>query len=594
MMGRKNKNQEDPLEYAGPLRKLETIGCLLAAISAVIGVGPFLFIWCGIRDVFYMLTLGETFSVTKWGVLAVSFAIASMLVYFVGLLFCHVTAFRTARNLKMAALKHLTKLPLGFFTTHSSGQLRREIDECAAQTEGYLAHQLADLTAAKTTVVITVIVLFIFDWRLGLLGLVPIGIGLLFMIPMMGPKAMGWMRNYQTALGEMNGNAVEYVRGIPVVKTFQQSVFSFRRFHQSIENYKRWAVAYAKSLRIPMCGYTVSINGTFAFLIPAFVLLAGSVANPQKFLLNFIFYILFTPFVATTFNKILWSSDQNMRAQDAIRRIKKIINEPPLKESERPKTPQEHSISFKKVIFSYPEVEKPALNAISFTVMPGQTLALVGPSGGGKSTIASLIPRFFDATEGEVCIGGVNVKQIRSKELMKQVAFVFQDNHLFKASLLDNVKAANPDATDKQIQAAIDAAMCRDIVEKMPDGLNTMLGTKGVYLSGGEKQRIALARAILKDAPIVVLDEATAFVDPENEWQIRKALEHLTQGKTVIMIAHRLSTVQNADQILVLTDGIIREKGTHDSLLTMDGLYAAMWREYQKSTEWEIRLGVKK
>ncbi|MDO4338917.1 MAG: ABC transporter ATP-binding protein [Eubacteriales bacterium] len=616
-MNKKSK-KEDLLAYAGSYRPLSVFGCVLAGISAVLAVIPFICIWFAVREVFSNISDLSKIEVGKWGWLAVAFAAASMAVYFAGLMCTHIAAFRTAKNLRSAALHHLMSLPLGYFTSHNSGRIRREIDDCASQTESYLAHQLPDLTAAKVTPAAAAILLFVFDWRLGLISLIPLCISLFFMFSMMGPSLMENMQKYQSALGDMNAHAVEYVRGIPIVKTFQQSVFSFKRFHDSIQSYKKWAVAYTVLTTKPMCGYTVCINAGFAFLIPAGILLIAGAADPSAFILDFIFYVLFTPLCASAFNKILWSSDQTMRAQDAMRRIKAIIEEEPLKEAQVPQKPKNNTITFEDVSFTYQGAGKPAVDHISFTVPEGKTVALVGPSGGGKSTTASLIPRFWDAGHGTVKIGGADVRSISSSQLMERVGFVFQDNHLFKATLLENIKAANPNASAQQVDAAVKAAMCQDIIDKMPNGLQTVIGTKGVYLSGGEQQRIALARAFIKGAPVIILDEATAFADPENEYQIQKGFETLVKGipsgdtsmpsgrnkeipsgdtsvpsgrnkvKTVIMIAHRLSTVKNADNIIVLEDGEIKEQGAHDELLARNGLYTKMWTEYQSTIDWKV------
>ena len=582
------------MTFAGRHRYLTAAGCVLSGISAVIALFPYLCMWKVIKMVVLGWRTGlDGAGMIRWGWLAVGSGVLSMLIYFCALMCTHLSAFRTARNMKTVALHHLTLLPIGYFKQQGSGRLRRIIDDGAGLTETYLAHQLPDLAGAIVTPAAVLVLLLVFDWRFGLISLLPMIVGVLFLSQMVGPGMEEAMRQYENALEDMNNEAVEYVRGIPVVKTFQQSVFSFKRFHDAILRYRDWAVSYALSMRLPMCAYTVSINGIFAVLIPAGLLLAGDVATNASYaavVLDMTFYILFTPICVSMMNKIMWVSENTMTANDAMNRILNIINEKPLPEPEEPKKPQSYDIAFENVVFSYKKEEGgiPALNGVSLRVLQGTTAALVGPSGGGKTTLASLIPRFFDVDQGRVSIGGVDVRDIGTEELMKMVSFVFQDSHLFKDTLLNNIRAARPEATVREVEQALEAAQCRDIVAKMPQGLQTVVGTKGTYLSGGEQQRIALARAILKDAPIVVLDEATAFADPDNEYLIQKAFEQLVKGKTVIMIAHRLSTVCHADQIFVMENGQISQQGSHEQLLAEDGLYAKMWRDYQTSVEWKI------
>lgn len=580
------------LTFAGSYRYLTYAGCVLSGISAVLALGPFLCIWMVIRDIVLALPGSADFAqLIRYGWMAAGLSVGSMLVYFFALMCTHTAAFRTARNMRTVALHHLTKLPVGYFQRKGSGRLRRIIDDGAGQTETYLAHQLPDLTGAFVTPVAVVVLLFVFDWRFGLICLLPLAIGVFFLSRMIGSDLQDKMNEYQNALEDMNNEAVEYVRGVPVVKTFQQSVYSFKNFHDAIMRYKKWAVDYTLSLRVPMCEYTVSINAVFAFLIPAGILLlrlAGSGDGYTKCLLDLVFYLLFSPICASMMNKIMWNSEASMKANDAMNRVLNIIHEEPLKEPEKEDWPAGHEISFENVTFTYNEGQEPALKSVSFTIPQGTVTALVGPSGGGKTTAASLIPRFYDVTSGSIRIGGVDVRNMKSEDLMKQVAFVFQNSHLFKDTLLNNIRAARPDASMKEVQRAIELAQCQDIIDKMPQGLETVVGTKGVYLSGGEVQRIALARAALKDAPIILLDEATAFADPDNEYQIQQAFAAMTKGKTVLMIAHRLSTVQKADQILVVKDGEIAEQGTHETLLSQKGIYADMWVEYQKAAVWKV------
>ena len=590
--------------FAGNHWYLTMAGCVLSGVSAVLSLAPYYYMWLVIRDAILnwdaltadvmgsgLLASGLAETLVAYGWKAVWISLLSMAVYYAALMCTHLSAFRTATNLKTVAMHQLTRLPVGYFKQTGSGKLRRIIDDGAGQTETYLAHQLPDLAGAFVTPVATLAVLLIFDWRFGLVSLLPVVIGVIFLFQMMGPGMETMMARYQDALEDMNNEAVEYVRGIPVVKTFQQSVFSFKNFHDSILRYRDWSVNYTLSMRLPMCCYTVSINGVFAFLIPAGMLLAGDILTNQSYttcVLDLVFYVFFTPVCVSMMDKIMHVSENTMEAKDAVKRILNILDAQPLAEPEVSKRPADMSVEFDRVVFSYGEAYGNALNQVSFRIPEGGLTAVVGPSGGGKTTAASLIPRFFDVSSGSIRIGGVDVREMKTEELMKHVAFVFQDSRLFKKSILDNIRSAKPEASLEEVNQAVKAARCEDIIAKMPDGLNTVIGTKGVYLSGGECQRIALCRAILKDAPIVILDEASAFADPDNEYEIQKAFEELARGKTVLMIAHRLSTVCHADQILVMADGQVKERGNHPELLKQEGMYAAMWKEYQTSAAWKV------
>ncbi|HWP51006.1 MAG TPA: ABC transporter ATP-binding protein [Clostridia bacterium] len=588
-MDSKKYGISDVLAFAGNFRLLTYLGCVLSGISAVLALLPFIFIWCIVREIFIVLpNIAAAQNLAYYGWLAVIFALASILVYFAALMCTHLAAFRVAKTMRSKAMHHIIKLPLGYLASQGSGKLRRIIDETSGQTETFLAHQLPDITGAYVTPVAMLVMLFVFDWRLGLLSLAPILAGFVLMFQMAGPSMKVRMAEYQKALENMNNEAVEYIRGIPVVKTFQQSIYSFKNFHAAIMQYKQWVVSYTISLRLPMTCFTVCVNSVFAVLLVSGILLIATAPDYKTFLLNLIFYVLFTPFCTVMMTRILFSSHNSMLATDAVERVMGILNEPLLTEPEQPTSPKDASVTFDKVTFTYNGANQPALKNVSFHVPQGATFALVGPSGGGKTTAASLIPRFWDVISGSVMVGGVDVRQIATPDLMKRIAFVFQDTHLFKKSLLENIRAARPDATREQVMAAAKAAQCEEIIAKMPNGLDTVVGTKGIYLSGGEAQRIALARAILKDAPIIVLDEATAFADPENEHQIQLAFKALTKGKTVIMIAHRLSTIRNADSIIVLKEGEIIEQGAHDALLKQNGLYATMWADYQSSITWKV------
>ena len=524
---------------------------------------------------------------SRWGWTAVWTAIGSIALYFAALMSTHIAAFRTARNIRRTAMAHVLKLPLGFFTGNQSGRLRKLIDDNAGLTEDLLAHKLPDLAGTIVTPVAAIVMLFLFDWKMGLLCLVTMVLALLSMCLMMGGKNAGFFHRYQKEIERMSGEAVEYVRGIPVVKMFQQTVYSFKAFYAAIRDYSDLASQYAMSCRIGQTCFLTFINGAFALLIPAALLLSSG-RDVRTVLVNFIFYALFAPACGQMINRIMYMSEAVMEADEAVGRLDEILGQEPMEESKVQKRPANAAVSFDHVSFTYPGSDRPALNDVSFSVRPGQVTALVGPSGGGKTTAASLIPRFWDTDSGTVAIGGINVRELNTEDLMRQVAFVFQDTRLFKESLLENIRAARPEASRDEVLSAARAAQCDDILEKLPQGLDTVVGTKGIYLSGGEQQRIALARAILKDAPIVVLDEATAFADPENEHQIQKAFEALTKNKTVLMIAHRLSTVQNADSIIVLSDGRVIEQGSHESLLALHGVYTGMWEDYQRSAQWKV------
>ncbi len=576
------------LGYAGGHRNLTLLGCVLSALSAVLGLIPYVCVWLAARNVLESWpSLTGVSGFSRWGWWAVWTAIGSIVLYFAALMSTHIAAFRTARNIRRSAMAHVLKLPLGFFTGSQSGRLRKLIDDNAGLTEDLLAHKLPDLAGTIVTPIAAVLMLFLFDWKMGLLCLLTMVLALLSMCLMMGGKNAGFFHRYQKEIERMSGEAVEYVRGITVVTMLQQTSNSLKACYTALQAYDDLASQYAMSCRVGQTCFLTFINGAFALLIPAALLLASG-GDVRAVLVNFIFYALFAPACGQMINRIMYMSEAVMEADEAVGRLDEILSQKPMENTGVQKHPADAAVSFDHVTFTYPGADRPALADVSFSVRPGQVTALVGPSGGGKTTAASLIPRFWDTDSGTVSIGGVNVREMDTEDLMRQVAFVFQDTRLFKESLLENIRAARPDASREEVLSAAHAAQCDDILEKLPHGLDTVVGARGVYLSGGEQQRIALARAILKDAPIVVLDEATAFADPENEHQIQKAFEALIKNKTVLMIAHRLSTVQDADHIIVLSGGKISEQGCHESLLAQHGVYAAMWEDYQRSARWKV------
>lgn len=576
------------MEYAGGHRVFTYVSWVLSALSALVALVPFLYIWMILRDVLNAAPdYSRAVNIPHYGWMAVLFAALSYLIYVCALLCSHLSAFRVATNLRLAVSEHLAQLPLGFTERYGSGKLRKVIQESTGAAETYLAHQLPDQYAAMATPVGLLVLLFVFDWRLGLLSLVPVALGFVIMSAMTGKRMAEKMRQYGNALAAMSGEAVEYVRGIPVVKTFGQSVFSFKRFRDSIKKYEKWTIAYTKELRLPMTFYTTIINAAFTVLIAVtFYVVRGG--ESDTFLLNLMFYIIITPIITVTLNKIMYASENQMIVEDALTRIDSILEKKPLTEAAGKADPKDMSITFENVSFRYEDAAKDALHNINLKIREGEHVAFVGPSGGGKSTLASLIARFFDATEGKIRIGGVDVRDIPSKQLMDMVSFVFQDSKLLKMSVYENVRMGRKDATREEVMEALKNAQCEDIIEKLPDSIDTVIGAKGTYVSGGEAQRLSIARAMLKNAPILILDEATAFADPDNEAKVQQAFSKLSTGKTVIMIAHRLSSVVDADRICVLKDGEIVESGTHKELSEAQKLYAHMGDAYNKSVRWKV------
>ncbi len=573
--------------YAGNYRYFTYASWVLSAVSALVALVPFVYIWKILRDVLNAAPdYAQAVNIPHYGWMAVLFAVLAYLIYIAALMCSHLSAFRVATNLRLAVSEHLAVLPLGFAETFGSGKLRKIIHESTGAAETFLAHQLPDKYNAMATPIGLLVLLLVFDWRLGLLSLVPVALGFVIMSAMTGRRMADKMRQYGNALESMSNEAVEYVRGIPVVKTFGQSVFSFKKFKATIDEYEKWVIAYTKELRMPMMLYTAAINGVFAFLIVGGLLFTRNGVT-SEFLLNLLFYIIITPVISLTLTRIMYMSENELVVADALARVDSVLDAEPVPENDHPRHPKDASVSLKDVHFSY-DGKTDVIKGVSLKIQPGQMVAFVGPSGGGKSTLANLICRFFDVQSGSVRVGGADVRDIPKEELMDTISFVFQNSRLLKGSILDNVRLGRPQATEAEVLAALKAAQCMDIVEKFPEGIHTVIGTKGVYLSGGEQQRVAIARAMLKNAPILILDEATAFADPDNEAKVQAAFAQLAKGKTVLMIAHRLSTVANADCIYVVQDGQIVESGTKDELCEQNGLFARMWQEYQASVQWKV------
>lgn len=577
------------MHYAGSNKYFLYAAIVLAVISAWIALIPFYDIWRIIKEVLEVRpNFSEAVNISRYGWQAVGFALLGMVFYIAALMCSHKAAFRVQANMRIDMMKHIMKLPLGYVEAEGTGKIRKIVTDSSSATETFLAHNLPDKAVSVATPIGLLVMMMAFDWRLGLISLIPAVIAFALMgTLMMGPKMAEDMKQYQNALETMSAEAVEYVRGIPVVKTFGQTVFTFKRFKAAIDEYEKWTLGYTKNMLLPMVAFTTAANGIFAALIiAAFKLTSHGVTN--DFILNLFFYVLITSVLTVTLMKVAYAGESQMIVDDALNRMYEILGTEPLSESKKNEKPQDTSITLDNVIFAYENSEVNAIDGVNLSVKAGEHIALVGPSGGGKTTLASLIARFWDVKRGAVKIGGADVRNIPSDELMNYVSYVFQDSKLLKMSIMDNVRMGRPDATDEEVMQALRDAQCMDIIEKFPDGVNTMIGSKGIYVSGGECQRLSIARAFLKNAPVLILDEATAFADPDNERLVQQAFEKLSKDKTVIMIAHRLSTVTNADCIYVLSDGKIAESGRHSELVAKNGIYSRMWNEYNKSVNWQV------
>ena len=591
-MEKKNEKQPSLLKqlfvFAGSYKYLSILSVIFAGISALIALVPFYYIWRIMQKVIRVkLDFSQAQGISSYGWHAVGTALIGMLLYIIALMCSHISAFHVQASMRTIMMEHIMTLPLGYIESEGSGKIRKIVTDSSAATETYLAHNLPDKAVSAVTPVGLLILMFVFDWRLGLICLIPAAVGFVFMGSMMGKDMEKSMQEYQNSLEIMSSEAVEYVRGIPVVKTFGQSVFSFKRFKNAIYNYEKWTIDYTKRMMKPMIGFTTAVNSTFAFIIVAAFLLGGKEISPD-FGLNLFFYIIITPILTTTLMKLAYAGEAQLQVKDALMRMGQLMDQKALPETANGQVPRDSSISLENVTFAYEGASKNAVDHISLHVNPGEHIAFVGPSGGGKTTLASLVARFWDVKEGSIKIGNVDVKNITSSELMNQISYVFQDSKLLKMSILDNVRIGKPEATEEEVLQALKDAQCMDIIEKFPDGIHTMIGAKGIYVSGGEAQRLSIARAFLKNAPVLILDEATAFADPDNEQKVQAAFDNLSKDKTVIMIAHRLSTITNADQIYVLKDGKIAEHGTHETLLKNHGVYSHMWEEYNKSVNWKV------
>ena len=571
-------------DYAGSYKNLITLGKLIAAVSAVLSLIPFYDLWKIIK----IAVNGEELSKIKaYAWQAVILTVLSLFVYIAALFCTHIAAFRVQANMRSRLMRRIITLPLGVFDEDGTGKIRRIVNDSTAATETFIAHNLPDKVVAAVTPVGLMVLIFAFNWKIGIICLIPALIGFVCMMSMMGKGMQEKMTEYQNALAEMSGEATEYVRGIPVVKTFGQTVYSFKRFKASIDNYGKWTTDYTLMLRKPMIGFMTCINAIFAFIVFAAFLVTKD-GTSQTDILNIMYYIIVTPLITVALTKVAYSGEAEMTLVDAMKRVESVMAIEPLSESESQNVPKDNSIELKNISYRYKDATRDAVSNVSLKIKQGEHVAFVGPSGSGKTTIAELIARFFDVTDGEILIGDTDIRKVPQKSLMDRVSFVFQDSRLIKTSILDNVRMAKPDASETEVLEALKKAQCMDIIDKLPEGIHTVIGEKGTYLSGGEQQRITIARAVLKDAQILILDEATAFADPDNEAKVQAAFDELAKDKTLIMIAHRMSTVMNADRIYVLDKGSLVESGNHEELMNQNGLYKKLFDEYTKSIEWKV------
>lgn len=577
------------MHYAGDHKYFIYASAVLASVSALIALIPFYDVWRIIKEILEVRPdFSKAVNISSYGRQAVGLALLAMVFYIAALMCSHKAAFRVQANMRISMMQHIMKLPLGYVEAEGTGKIRKIVTDSSAATENFLAHNLPDKAVSYATPVGLLIMMMAFDRKLGLICLIPAVIAFALMgTLMMGPKMAEDMKQYQNALETMSAEAVEYVRGVPVVKTFGQTVFTFKRFKNAIDEYEKWTLGYTKNMMLPMVCFTTAANAIFAAIIIATFVFTGNGVT-DEFVLNLFFYVLITSVLTVTLMKVAYAGESQMIVNDALNRVYGILETEPLPESPKNEQPKDSSIELSDVTFAYAGAKNNAIDGISISVRSGEHIALVGPSGGGKTTLASLIARFWDVKSGSIKIGGTDVRNVSSDELMNYVSYVFQDSRLLKMSIMDNIRMGRPGASDEEVMQALRDAQCMDIIEKFPDGVNTMIGSKGIYVSGGECQRLSIARAFLKNAPVLILDEATAFADPDNEVLVQQAFGKLSKDKTVIMIAHRLSTVTNADCIYVLSDGKIAESGTHSELISENGIYSHMWNEYNKSVNWQV------